>query len=177
LARAIFQTRRSLMPKVSAMLAVFSVLLVASTESRADNTTCGSAILAVPDGSLHQGDLSNTAPNRWFRFVGKTGRSYAVMLENLSPSDQQASIGLLERRAGRPGTSEYGSHLHGGGYASGPEATGRRRSLRAGGPAQHEWPPSSASGWRRRRSSLRCGARRRLRRLTRSTTPPTVRAR
>jgi hypothetical protein len=83
------------MSKVPAVMALTSVMILASTESRADNNVCGSAILAVPDGSLHQGDLSNTAPNRWFRFVGKAGRSYAVMLENLSPSDQQASIGVL----------------------------------------------------------------------------------
>jgi hypothetical protein len=83
------------MSKVSAVLALSSVLLLAATESRADNAACASAILAVPDGSTHQGDLSDTAPNRWFRFVGKAGRSYAVMLENLSASDQQASIGVL----------------------------------------------------------------------------------
>ena len=83
------------MSKVPTVLALASVLILASTESRADNTLCSSAILAVPDGSTHEGDLSNTAPNRWFRFVGKAGRSYAVMLENLSPSDQQASIGVL----------------------------------------------------------------------------------
>jgi hypothetical protein len=83
------------MSKVPAVIALSSVLLLASTESRADNTVCASAILAVPDGSAHLGDLSNTAPNRWFRFVGKAGRSYAVMLENLSASDQQASLGAL----------------------------------------------------------------------------------
>ena len=63
---------------------------------QADNRTCAGAILLVPDGSSHSGDLPNAPSSRWFRFVGKAGRSYALMLENLTPPDQQSEIAVAD---------------------------------------------------------------------------------
>lgn len=62
--------------------------------AQADNTSCNGATFVVPDGSTHEGDLSGAGP-RWYRFVAKAGRSYAIMLENLTPGDQQAEIGVV----------------------------------------------------------------------------------
>ncbi len=64
--------------------------------ARADNSQCVNASLLVPDGSQQTGDIP-AAPdpgNRWFRFVAKAGRSYAIMLENLTFPDQQAEIAV-----------------------------------------------------------------------------------
>lgn len=63
----------------------------------ADNSTCVNANLLVPDGGTQTGDIP-AAPDaglRWFRFVAKASRSYAVMLENLSSPDQQAEIAVM----------------------------------------------------------------------------------
>ena len=65
------------------------VLSVSAARGSADNTTCAGATLLGPDGSLQEGDLGGASTSRWYRFVAKAGRSYALMLENLSPADQQ----------------------------------------------------------------------------------------
>jgi len=71
--------------------ALVSVALMSATWVHADNNTCAGAVFVVPDGSTHEGDLS-AGVERWYRFVAKAGRSYAVMLENLTPGDQQGEI-------------------------------------------------------------------------------------
>jgi hypothetical protein len=79
---------------------LFSVSLFAALAvgAAADNTVCANAPLLVPDGSTQTGDIGAApAPaTRWFRFVAKAGRSYAIMLENLTPPDQQAEIAVME---------------------------------------------------------------------------------
>jgi len=69
-------------------------VFLAAAMAQADNTSCNGATFVVPDGSTHEGDLSG-ANQRWYRFVAKAGRSYAIMLENLTAGDEQAEIGAL----------------------------------------------------------------------------------
>ena len=64
-----------------------SLLLSCAMTAQADNTACAGAIFLVPDGSLHQGSFTAQGQDRWYRFVVKANRSYAVMIEDLSPSD------------------------------------------------------------------------------------------
>ena len=59
--------------------------------AEADNLSCPGAIVLVPDGGTYSSTLTDTDP-RWFRFVAKAGRSYAVMSENLTPVDIQPLI-------------------------------------------------------------------------------------
>ncbi len=73
----------------------FLFVVAFSSGAWADNTTCAAATLVVPDGSTHEGALS-AGTVRWYRFVAKAGRSYALMLENLSAADEQPSIGITE---------------------------------------------------------------------------------
>jgi hypothetical protein len=73
----------------------FFVLASLAVGAHADNTTCAGAILLVPDGGTHEGDLSAAAGSRWYHFVAKAGRSYALMLENLTPVDQQPEIAAM----------------------------------------------------------------------------------
>lgn len=61
----------------------------------ADNTACAGAIFLTPDGSMHEGDFTGPSQERWFRFVGKGNRSYALVSENLSPTDVLAAVGML----------------------------------------------------------------------------------
>jgi len=72
------------------------VLLSLAANAGADNSTCANALLLVPDGSSQVGQLG-AAPGpdtrKFYRFVAKAGRSYAVMLENLTSPDQQSAIG------------------------------------------------------------------------------------
>ncbi|HEY3121233.1 MAG TPA: hypothetical protein VGL15_11460 [Vicinamibacteria bacterium] len=77
---------------------VLGVCLVASVtaQASADNSLCVNANLLVPDGGTQTGDIP-AAPDpglRWFRFVAKASRSYAIMLENLSSPEQQAEIAV-----------------------------------------------------------------------------------
>jgi hypothetical protein len=76
------------------VLAAACALLCFAAAAPADNDVCTGAILLVPDGSSYAGALSPTSPGatRWFRFVGKANRSYAVMLENLTTPNQQGEI-------------------------------------------------------------------------------------
>lgn len=81
--------------KSIAMLA--GVLLSLASSARADNSRCAGALLLVPDGSPQVGQLDaapGPAQSRYFRFVARAGRSYAVMLENLTSPDQQEAIGI-----------------------------------------------------------------------------------
>lgn len=84
----------------SRSIAVLTASLIASlaAASSADNTICANAPLLVPDGSAQTGDIGAFPASglRWFRFVGKAGRSYAIMLENLTLPDQQAEIAVAE---------------------------------------------------------------------------------
>jgi hypothetical protein len=67
---------------------------VGASAATADNTVCANAIFLTPDGSMHDGNFT-TPTLRWFRFVGKTNRSYAIVSENLSPTDVQAAVGMV----------------------------------------------------------------------------------
>jgi hypothetical protein len=71
-------------------------LAVCATTARADNSTCANAILLVPDGATQTGDIAASPASglRYFRFVAKASRSYAVMLENLVSPDQQGEIAV-----------------------------------------------------------------------------------
>ena len=73
------------------------VFASAAAVARADNSVCQNANLLVPDGSAQTGDIAAgaPAPSKWFRFVAKADRSYAIMLENLTSPDQQAAIGVF----------------------------------------------------------------------------------
>jgi hypothetical protein len=78
----------------TAVLSVF--LLVSAAAAGADNSTCPNANLLVPDGGAQTGDIAAAPASglRYFRFVAKANRSYAVMLENLSSPDEQAEIAV-----------------------------------------------------------------------------------
>lgn len=81
-------------------IALLTVSLAASLAAvgAADNTVCVNAPLLVPDGSTQTGDIGAAPASglRWFRFVAKAGRSYAIMLENLTLPDQQAEIAVAQ---------------------------------------------------------------------------------
>jgi len=83
------------MHSVKKIAGLAGLVLVLGAPAGADNTICTGAIYLVPDGSMHVGTF--TAPNqdRWFRFVAKANRSYALVSENLSPTDVQAGVGMF----------------------------------------------------------------------------------
>ncbi|MGH9147557.1 MAG: hypothetical protein ACRD1Q_12670 [Vicinamibacterales bacterium] len=70
--------------------------LVAPGAARADNTVCTGAVFLIPDGSLHTGSFTAAGQLRWFRFAVKTDRSYAITVENPSPTDVQPYIEISE---------------------------------------------------------------------------------
>lgn len=74
----------------SAVFALAAFLCAADIQ--ADNSTCAGAVFVVPDGSTHEGTVG--PESRWFRFEARTGRSYAVMVENLTAGDEQAEIAV-----------------------------------------------------------------------------------
>ena len=78
----------------SVVMPAFLVLASFAADARADNTACEGAMLLVPDGSSHEGDLAAAPGSRWYRFVAKAGRSYALMAENLTPGDVQPELGI-----------------------------------------------------------------------------------
>ncbi len=83
--------------KNAAMIAVSACLVVSMAGvAGADNDTCVNANLLVPDGGAQTGDIAAAPASglRYFRFVAKANRSYAIMLENLSSPDQQAEIAV-----------------------------------------------------------------------------------
>src|SRR5437763_867800 len=80
------------MPIRYAVVGLF--VFLGAAMAQADNTSCNGATFVVPDGGTHEGDLSGPGA-RWYRFVAKAGRSYAIMLENLTPGDEQAEIGAV----------------------------------------------------------------------------------
>ena len=73
---------------------VLSICVFASAGAvaRADNSVCENATLLVPDGSAQTGELPVPGGPKWFRFVAKADRSYAIMLENLTSPDQQPAL-------------------------------------------------------------------------------------
>jgi len=77
----------------------------AATGARADNSTCANANLLVPDGSTQTGDIPAFPASglRFFRFLAKENRSYAIMLENLTSPDQQAEIAVTSVSQGCAG--------------------------------------------------------------------------
>ncbi len=84
------------------VLVVVAGLLLAAVvpAAQADNSTCTGAVLLVPDGSSFTGEIGSNLV-KWFRFVAKANRSYAVMLENLTVDSadgvtppQQAELAL-----------------------------------------------------------------------------------
>jgi hypothetical protein len=85
---------------MSRLFALIVVALVAGTGTAlADNTNCSGAVFVVPDGSLHQGVFTAPGQLRWFRFVAKADRSYAIAIENLSPTDLQPFVEFSEDNA------------------------------------------------------------------------------
>ncbi len=83
------------------LVALAGLLLAAVVPAaHADNSTCTGAVLLVPDGSSFTGE-TGTSPVKWFRFVARANRSYAVMLENLTVTsadgitpDQQPELAI-----------------------------------------------------------------------------------
>ncbi len=83
------------MKKTVALVFLLSILLVAFTPgAQADNTACSGAVLMVPDGSPHEGTFTAPGQQRWYRFIAKENRSYAVMTENLSSTDEQFALSI-----------------------------------------------------------------------------------
>jgi hypothetical protein len=78
----------------SRVMRTFLVLAALAASARAENSACAGATLMVPDGSSQEGDLPAAPGVRWYRFVAKAGRSYALMLENLTPANQQPEIAI-----------------------------------------------------------------------------------
>jgi hypothetical protein len=89
------------------VLAPVCLALSLASAGYADNDVCSGAIVLVPDGSASVGTLAAAAPGvtRWFRFVGKAHRSYAVMLENLTSPSQQSEIAAADMTASCGGPS------------------------------------------------------------------------
>src|SRR5690348_2186300 len=86
---------KAIMKYSQTFVAFTCLLLCFGSAAQADNSTCTNATLLVPDGSSHVGNipaLSAGGTNKWYRFVAKANRSYALMLENLTSPDQQAEI-------------------------------------------------------------------------------------
>jgi hypothetical protein len=77
--------------KKRAVLLLGALVALSAIAAHADDSTCAGATLVVPDGSLQENDLTGGGA-RWYRFVAKAGRSYAVMLENLTRGDAQGEI-------------------------------------------------------------------------------------
>jgi hypothetical protein len=81
---------------LSRIVCSIGLLLGLAAGARADNTTCPGAVFLIPDGSLHEGTFTAPGQVRWFRFVAKARRSYALVSENLTPTDQQLAVGMFE---------------------------------------------------------------------------------
>jgi hypothetical protein len=94
--------------KATVLLA--SAMIALPHVAYADNTACSGAIFVVPDGSLHTGSFTAAGQLRWFRFATRPDRSYAISIENLSPTDVQPFVEF----------SEDNTRL---GTCSGPEAS------------------------------------------------------
>jgi hypothetical protein len=75
-----------------ALLAGLVMLLPAP--ARADNTVCSAPIVVVPDGSVYNGTMTAPAQARWFTFRAKADRSYAVSVDNLTPTDINQAFSL-----------------------------------------------------------------------------------
>jgi hypothetical protein len=73
-----------------------AITLAAPSTVWADNTVCSGAVFLIPDGSLHTGTFTAAGQLRWFRFAVKADRSYAITVENPSPTDVQPYIEISE---------------------------------------------------------------------------------
>jgi hypothetical protein len=74
-----------------------AALLVALLPSaaQADNTACAGAIILTPDGSEITGSFTANPQQRWFKIVGKARRSYAAMMERITPTDAGTPITMV----------------------------------------------------------------------------------
>jgi hypothetical protein len=84
------------MKKAALLIAVACFALPAA--ARADNTVCAGAIRLVPDGSSVTQSIAAApaVPVRYFHFTAGADRSYALMLENPTPSDAQALVDMID---------------------------------------------------------------------------------
>jgi hypothetical protein len=79
------------------ILAVSAAVALSPTPAvPADNTSCAGSIFVVPDGSRHEGSFTAAGQLRWFRFATRPDRSYAITVENLSPTDVQPFVEFSE---------------------------------------------------------------------------------
>jgi hypothetical protein len=76
----------------SRVVAGLVAAVVVATPAAADNTFCLGSIFMIPDGSLYLGSFTADNQERWFQFVAKGRRSYAIAVENLSPTDAFLSV-------------------------------------------------------------------------------------
>jgi hypothetical protein len=72
------------------MAAVLAAVLLPAAAAQADNTACAGAVSISSDGSWQEGVFTGVSQQRWFKFQAFPDRSYALMTENLSPTDQQS---------------------------------------------------------------------------------------
>jgi hypothetical protein len=84
------------MSRLTTLVVASAVLGVAAPAAALDNTSCNGAIFVVSDGSLHTGTFTAAGQLRWFRFATKADRSYAITIENLSPTDVQPFVEFSE---------------------------------------------------------------------------------
>ncbi len=82
-----------------------SLLLTFTPRAQTDNTACTGAIFLVPDGSPHEGTFTVLGQSRHFRFVARANRSYAVMVENLSPTDGEQNVSMTNPTDACAGTN------------------------------------------------------------------------
>ena len=69
---------------VAILAGALALLCLVPFTAAADNTTCDNATWITPDGSVLEGTFA-AQEFRWFRFTGKTDRSYALMNEFPNP--------------------------------------------------------------------------------------------
>ena len=84
------------MSRSSWIVPIVLVALSIPAAAVADNTSCAGAIFVVPDGSLHTGSFTAAGQLRWFRFATRPDRSYAISIENMSPTDAQPFVEFSE---------------------------------------------------------------------------------
>jgi len=86
--KQVLKALRSLLP-VALLLLGFAAI------THADNTTCDGRVWVIPDGATHEGAFTALDQERWFWFRGLPDRSYTFVAENLSPTDEQAFVGVV----------------------------------------------------------------------------------
>lgn len=76
------------------VVCLLGVLLGASLTARANNNGCTGAIWLTPDGSSVSDTFDNLTGQRWYKFVAKANRSYAIMTESFVGIDNGAVTGV-----------------------------------------------------------------------------------